>query len=287
MKKIIVSVIRKWQILLVLSVLVNTPAMAEKPQIQVSFDIHTTSSLNNFFANDINTMEEQALCTLVNGLNEYIGFLGFGSNTSSLKLEITLNDINQGIIPEYWLYFKLTEADVSGNFEHEWKFIDIEEESYTFKVESMMNKLKEDWVAYLKSSANQDLVSKLFGNIGFSLPNSQHYYSIDNMKQAFLPFKKSALMIDHMSSKFLLKTTIIDSQGNLSVIQRNGDGIGEVQEGMTTNQALWGCIRIELLNFEGFQPEKGQIFIKLYKRKLPDITATADDFFESNQECHE
>ncbi len=285
MKKTIINLISKWQILLLL--LLSIPVMAEKPKIQVSFDIHTNSSLNSFFSNDINTMEEQALCTLMSGLNDYIGFLGFGSETSSLKLEITLNDINQGIIPEYWLYFRLSEADDTENFEHEWKFIDIEEESYTFKVESIMSKLKEDWVAYLKSSANQDLVTKLFGNIGFSLPNSEHYYTVENVKQVFLPFKKSALMINHIESLFEIKTIILDSRGAPSILQRTGNGIGEVKEEMTTNSDLWGCIRIELKEFEGLQPEKGQIFIKLYKRKLPDITATADDFFESNQECHE
>ena len=105
MKKLLFPLITRWQIWLCL--LITTSAMANKPKIQVSFDIHATSSLNNYFPDDVVTIEEQAHCTLINGLNDYIGFLDFTSVESSHKLEITLRDIKQGINPEYWLYFNL------------------------------------------------------------------------------------------------------------------------------------------------------------------------------------
>ena len=83
----------------------------EKPQIQVSFDIDASSSLHNFFSSEIKSMEEQALNIFVGGLNEHIGFLEFSTEEMTQKLNIVLKDINNGSIPEYYLYFTLTNAD--------------------------------------------------------------------------------------------------------------------------------------------------------------------------------
>jgi len=287
------NIFRSWRMVQFgLLMLVSMQIVAQsKPQVQVSFDIDPRSSLNDFFDSEISTMEETALTTLVSGLTNYIGFLEFISGTTENKLKITLNDRGSGSIPEYWLAFELTTTEGT-TFNHEWEFIDSSEDSHTYAADDLLKKLNEDWNTYLRSSYNMDMVTRLFDEIAFSLPDSSHYY-VDNgqgRNEAILPFKHEEFNMAPNASDFLVVVNgnYNDDTRSSATIRRNGKAIGEVEPNMSTSPTLLGCIRIEIPDFPNITPLNGKVFIINYKRNQTngdnETVSDPNTFTSSNQE---
>ena len=249
----------------------------EKPQIQVSFDIDASSSLHNFFSSEIKSMEEQALNIFVGGLNEHIGFLEFSTEEMTQKLNIVLKDINNGSIPEYYLYFTLTNAD--DKFEHEWQFIDPTEESHTFQVVDLLDKLKIDWNDYLKNFYNQEMGTNLFKEIPLEIPDGT-FFSADEIKEVVLPLQKEALKIDIDKSKFLVfiyaKKEIGDELTKQTCPDATATGIKE-------NGPFKGCLRIEVKCLTLSNLLNGKVFITNYVKDNDDASVATSDGFLSEE----
>lgn len=265
--------------------------MGQKPEIQVSFDITTDNLFFEIFESDIDEMKTKALPILMDGLNEYIGFVSFLKESASNKLTITLKNKNvgsTGFNEEYWLFFELKDSENSV-FSHEWQFLDYEEfDAYQSSTAMMLEKLQEDWKAYLNKSYNQELVSILFDKISITIPDSNHYYIDDTsgIKEAILPFKKEVLMMDPIDSEFKV---IVNGKTNSGVptVSKHEEAqfSGTVQENMAgIPLPLMGCLRIQLKELPVMELLNGQIFITKYRRKVYTTIATSSDFFESNIE---
>ncbi|WP_299436714.1 hypothetical protein [uncultured Aquimarina sp.] len=264
---------------------------AQKPEVKVSFDIATNNLFFEIFESDIDEMKNNALPILIDGLNEYIGFVSFFKESASNELTITLKNKNvgsTGFNEEYWLFFELKDQEDSV-FTHEWQFLDYEEfDAYQSSAIMMLDKLQEDWKAYLNKSYNQELVSILFDKISITIPDSDHYY-IDNtsgIKEAILPFKKEALMMEPIDSEFKV---IVNGKTNNGVhtISKHEEAqfSGVVQENMTSIPLpLMGCLRIQLKELPVMELINGKIFVTKYRRKVYSTIATSSEFFESNIE---
>jgi len=283
------TIINKWitGIFLLCTVLV----MGQKPEIQVSFDITTDNLFFEIFESEIDEIKTKSLPILIDGLNEYIGFASFLTASASNELTITLKNKNvgsTGFNEEYWLFFELKDSENS-IFSHEWQFLDYEEfDAYQSSSTMMLEKLQEDWQAYLNKSYNQELVSILFDKISITIPDSNHYYidDISGIREAILPLKKEILMMDPIDSEFKV---IVNGKTNNGVptVSKHEEAqfSGVVQENMTgISSLLMGCLRIQLKELPVMELLNGKIFITKYRRKVYNTIATSSDFFEPNIE---
>ncbi|GAB1857243.1 hypothetical protein MHTCC0001_20790 [Flavobacteriaceae bacterium MHTCC 0001] len=253
----------------------------EKPQIQVSFNLVKDTPMYIAFEDDIDAINTQALDTIIKGLNNYIGFVNFTTESAPYQLTFTLNEkIDVGdstsFFHEYWLFLNLTDTLTGDALSHQCKFIGINEiNDVLSKPESLLNKLGRVWVDYLKVAYNMELVSILFDEVALNLPDSSHYVDKPGTKEAILPYKQEALKIDAEKSEFSI-TVIgkdVDNEDTKD-IHKEVSFRGLVQE---QNSKLLNCIRLKLNNtLPGITPEKGKVFITDYRRKIY-TAATEDD----------
>ena len=273
----ILSFTTQLKLLLLLLILPLLVTGQEKPQIQVSFDIDSSSSLHDFFSSDIENMEGKALNILVEGLNDHIGFLEFSDKETTQKLTIVLKDINNGSIPEYYLYFTLTNAD--GEYKHEWQFIDPTEESHTFQVVDLLDKLKLDWNDYLENFYNQEIGTNLFDEIPLEIPDGT-FFSEDEIKEVVLPLQKDALKINIDKSKFLVFIYAKKESGNELTKQTCTDATAT---GIKESDPFKGCLRIEVKCLTLSNLLNGKVFITNYVKDNDGNNVVTSDGFLSEE----
>lgn len=280
------KIVMKKLILICLLVFFVIPLMAkDKPEVFVSFEIHPENNqvFMELIENNEDVFKNDANEIIITGLNEYIGFVNFSQNenNASQHLKIILTNKGSKLFPAYTLNFEMTGLNDSP-ITHPWQFVNQTEFMVFVESTDIIMALKSKWNAYLEDIGTQEMVSIFFDKIGFSLPDSEHYFINEPIKQAILPFRKDTLRIDYTRSEFLIETKIIQNPGDTLTIRRTGNGIGEVREGMINNENLLGCIRIELKDFDSLAPSNGQIYITLYQRISSQDIATPSDFMNSN-----
>lgn len=270
---------------MVLFLCLSLPAHAQKPHVQVSFDISEDTSIFIAFEETIEDVKTKALDTLVKGLNDYIGFVTFTPEDSSNKLKITLNNkIEAGnsdaFIHEYWLFFELTDAEEE-LYTHQSRFLGINEiEGVLSNPEALLNKLGKVWIDYLKVAYNLELVNILFDEIALNLPDSSHYINIPGDREAILPFKREMLKINPEKSEFMIivfgkNSQNSETQETLPEVQFRGLVQAEM-DGVPSN--LMDCIRIGLKTLpDDMTLEEGKVYITNYRRKLYDENTDEDD----------
>ncbi len=256
---------------------------AQKPQIQVSFDIVENTSIHIAFEDTIEDLERQALDALVKGLNDYIGFLNFTTEKVPYKLKFTLNNkIDAGnsdaFINEYWLFFELTDPLSSIPLSHQCKFLGINDiEGVLSNPEALLNKLNQVWTDYLKMSYNVELVSILFDEVALNLP--KNFPVIDNLgdKEAILPFKKEMLKMDPNNSKFKVVIEGTITGGNIKKSTNEDAHFSRfIVENMQVHDSLIGCILIELKGLPEMTPSGGVVYITNYRWEPYAVAADED-----------
>lgn len=263
---------------------------AQKPQIQVSFDIAEDTSIHIAFEDDINELKRQALDTLVKGLNNYIGFLSFTTESAANKLEFTLNEkIEAGnsddFMHEYWLFFKLTNTLSAEPLSHQCKFLGINEiEGVLSHPEALLNKLGQVWTKYLQAAYNVELVSILFDEVALNLPKSLPY--IDNFGdiEAILPFKKEMLKMDPDNSKFkVVIEGTVNGQGPKKSTNEDAHFSRIIAENMPVHDSLIGCILIEFKDLPQMTPSGGVVYITHYRwEPYSEAVEEEDNEFDDN-----
>lgn len=259
---------------------------AQKPQIQVNFDIVENTSIHIAFEDTIEDLERQALEVLVKGLNDYIGFVNFTTENVPIKLKFALNNkIDPGttetFFSEYWLFFELSDPLSTTPLTHQCKFLGINDiESVLSSPEALLNKLRQVWTDYLKMSYNVELVSILFDEVALNLP--KNFPVIDNLgdKEAILPFKKEMLKMDPDKSKFkvVIEGTINDGNTKKST-NEDAHFSRFIVENMQVHDSLIGCILIELKDLPEMTPFGGVVYITNYRWE-PYTEAAEEDASE-------
>ncbi len=267
---------------MVLILCLSYQVYAQKPEIQVNFDIVKNTNIYEAFEPTIDDVKTKARDILVKGLNDYIGFVNFTTDNVSDKLDITLNkkNVNEFIL-EYYLFFKLTNAD-GDEFLHQFKFLDTDEiEGVLSESKALLQKLSSDWNEYLLSSYNKELVNVLFDEIALNLPDNNHYYSDGSGdKEAIIPFKKEMLKIDPERSEFLIIIIGKNSVGaDTREKQKEVQFRGLVEEQMMgVSSSLINCIRIGLKALPAEMTlNEGRVYITNYRRKLYSEASEEDD----------
>ncbi len=228
-----------------------------KPEIQVSFTIDPSSTLNDFIDGDVSVLEKEAEDIITAGLNKAIGFLGFSNASSSNTLAVTLNDIEGAHSSEYWLHILLTFE--TNSYEHNWMFTN-ENETQGIDEDNLINELETKWNEYMNKGIDRELMPKLFRWIAFNLPDDTHYNLTDNPKSVTLPFSPNDLRINCDGSEFRVVTTIISNEDIELPIEHKSMGAAADDK-----------ILIPLTALEATSVKFGKIFIVIYKR---DNTAT-------------
>ncbi|MEO1033250.1 MAG: hypothetical protein AAFX55_17735 [Bacteroidota bacterium] len=261
-------------------------AYAQKPEIQVNFEITENTSIYIAFEDTLEDLKSKARDTLIKGLNEYIGFLNFTSEDVPNNLKFTLNNkidssVSEFIPQEYWFFLELNDAASGNTYAHQCKFLGISEiDGILSSPEALLNKLGQVWRAYLKVSYNKELVNVLFHKVAINLPNDIPI--IDNLgdKEAVLPFQKEKLKMDPGFSVFKV---VIEGELSTGATRRttNNDASFSrfIDENMPVPDSLIGCILIELKNLPQMTPLGGMVFITTYERKsYPIIDGEASEF---------
>ena len=264
---------------------------AQKPRIQVSFDIAEDTSIHIAFEETIDDLKEQALDTLVKGLNNYIGFVTFTADNAPHKLEFTLDEKidasdTEAFINEYWLFFKLTNSSSINPLSHQCKFLGINDiEGVLSEPEALLNKLGQVWMNYLKVAYNIELVSLLFDEVALSLPKNLPYIDHSGDIEAILPFKKEVLKMDPDKSKFKVIIEGVISDGN---IKKSTNEVAHfsrfIAENMRVHDSLVGCILIEFKDLPQMTPLGGVVYITDYRWEPYDnlVEQDASEFDDNN-----
>ncbi|NHF58109.1 hypothetical protein FK220_002065 [Flavobacteriaceae bacterium TP-CH-4] len=264
---------------------------AQKPAVQVIFEMEPDIVFIDTFDGELDAIKDGALPILRDGLEEYIGFVNFVTDSVPNTLKITLRSKSvgtMGLSQEYWLFLELADAD-DNVYEHAWQYLDNDEfNAVSSSKDALLEKLYHDWEAYLQKSYNQELVTHLFDEISLPLPDSSHYYidADSGIKEAILPFKKEILRINPDKSEFRV---IVSGETGSGVPATSTEPVahasGEVVPlAMGVPEILKGCIRIELKTLSLNRLLNGKVYITDYMRKTYDdeTIATSADFFESN-----
>jgi len=245
---------------------------SQKPKIQVNFDIASGNLFHDTFNSVLDSIKPKALNILINGLNDHIGFLEFnkefdaGTQIYELNVVLDKDPLTLGSNEEYLLNFTMNGSSTQNEPVNPTFFAFTTDvlafsDSYEGLLESFEQKLED----YLGSSANNDLVNKLFKSIPFVLPDSDHFLILSSTTAAVLPFSKNDLNIDYTASIFNVTMNYIDNGISITKPDTNRAGIAEVERQF--GQVTKGCILIELdTNISDFL--KGEVFIISYIRKI-------------------
>jgi len=261
---------------------------SEKPKVQVNFDIASGNLIHDTFISEIDSIKSKALTILINGLNKHIGFLEFDkefdtdAQFSELEIVLDKNPLTSGSNEEYLLNFKMNGSSAQNDPINPTFFTFADVFAFNHSSENLLESFENKLEAYLESSANNDLVNKLFKKIPFVLPDKDHFFIGSSTKAAILPFSKNDLNIDYMASIFNVTMNYEDNGIPITKPNANRTGIGE-QDPTSEGHFIKGCILIELdTNINEFL--KGEVFIISYIRKIypPEVVdSDPNDFTNS------
>lgn len=259
--------------------------MAQKPVVQVNFEIVEGSPFYERYEDDIDTIVQGGLSLILSGFKDFIGFVDFVESESNLRLEVKLTKkFDSSVMNSHYLLFDFIDGEGDSNTD-QWEFL-----SYTaFKalgndVQEILEAFSTAWEEYLRGH-NEDLATRLFREVPLPIPDSTHYIVdvVENRHEAILPFTKETLKLDPFASRFKVLVVGLGNDGSTTFDQQDtatfsGD-VESTSSGVPSR--LLGCMRIKLKALPGIRPLNGKVFITKYEHKNhdPDDDDTVLDVF--------
>lgn len=255
-------------------------AAQTKPSIRVDFILEKGTPLYLNFYNDAAKIEKKAKTTLLETLNQHIGYLNFKADSAEYTLKVILRKSdrsNTTRLAEYILEFDFA-PDVSGHV-HAVNFLSLIEVGSLGSWEDLVSKISIKMREYLKGQ-HELFAKQLFSGIVLS----DKPLFLKEFEQWVLPFTATALLIDTDRTEFKIKLKGEDRFGLAEKTIESARYAGIYQPKRNANPKYMNCIRTgssSRIDLASMQVVEQYVYISKYVWKGEEELSRTKDVINS------